>query len=383
TPHSGSETPHSGSETPHSGNLDELEPLSSNSFSNGGSQTIQTNSDPNIFSDKGGNEKSQELIQNSCTALLDKPESSGQANQIAHVEKSSVVLLDPFFNRRPKPQEIEWDWVPEGEWKVDGKLDANFVDWHARRWMQKYGALDIHEARKNVRAYHRNDPRRLADDWQEYHEATLHKATNIAVRQSNGINVPSQEKEAIAKHQAALRPSDKSVVRSQYEEVKQYIPCVEHEKFSMFSATEVHMIAAEKDIDWDALEQQTQDWEQEQIQAPEDADNPQAYTLRSASSSDKEYWARVYAARSQDVEKSVEVFASSPVKDVIAKIASSMSMPKEKMKCATNDLEQLNSWLQDPTEVLRKEAVRIAKLRGYQIELDETGNPMRISEPDF
>ncbi|MBH8566768.1 hypothetical protein I8748_32230 [Nostoc sp. CENA67] len=341
SPSSGSEIPSSESNSPSSGNLRSPEPLIDKAFSDDEIQTIQINSEPiHTYLDENDESEKQLLIQEpksqSPTTLLNQSESSQQ---------NKLTRIDPFFARRPKPQEIEWDWVPDGEWKIDGKLDANFVDWHARRWMQKYGAIDIHEARKNVRAYYRNDPRRLADDWQEYHEATLHKAANIATRQSNGINVPEAEKAAIAKHQAALQPTDKSVVKPQYEEVKQYVSV----NSEQLKSENKPILCAEKEIDWDALADESRQWEAEQTRIPEGAENPQAY-INTVRPEDSDYWRRFSEQRQSssiipiDIPTS-EAEARKLVADAIANIK---PMPKfsRAERYAQTRLQHWNNLLQ-------------------------------------
>ncbi|MBD2488989.1 hypothetical protein [Aulosira sp. FACHB-615] len=347
---------------PNSGITQSPEALTNKAFKNKEIQTIQTNPDLiQTLSDGDGKKQTNDVIESLATTLLNQKES---------VPTDKPTRIDPFFTRRRSPQEIEWDWVPDGEWKLDGKLDANFVDWHARRWMQKYGALDIHEARKNVRAYYRNDPRRLADDWQEYHEATLHKATNIAIRQSNGINVPEQEKMSIVKHQAALRPSGKSVVRSQYEEVKQYVPSVDPEKLFINSETDIPMIAAEKEVDWDVLGQQTEEWEKEQIDIPVDesgfVENGEAYK-NNVKAEDRDFWANLHNSRSSNVNPA----PATPIS--ITQLTTAKSMPtwdrqKEKeQKRAQTRVEYWNNLLATGMPSVMAEAERQALAAGYLI----------------
>ncbi|MBD2437385.1 hypothetical protein [Nostoc sp. FACHB-110] len=367
-PNFGNEVPELGQDSqswennPKVGNDQPPETLTDKAFKKDETQTYKTTPDLiQTFSD-GESQKQDDVdaTESQRTTLL---------NQKDSLQTNKPTRNDPFYARRPKPQEIEWDWVPEGEWKVDGKLDANFVDWHARRWMQKYGAIDIHEARKNVRAYYRNDPRRLADDWQEYHEATLHKATNIALRQSNGINVPEQEKTAILKHQAALHPSDKSVVRSQYEEVKQYVPSVDPEKLFINSQSTIPMIAAEKEIDWDALEQQTEEWEKTQIDIPVDesgfTENGEAYK-NNVRTEDRDFWANLHKPKSDSVQP---VITSTSITELVA----AKSMPtwdrqKEKeQKRAQTRVEYWNNLLATGMPSVMAEAERQATNAGYII----------------
>ncbi|MCC5636344.1 hypothetical protein LC593_10830 [Nostoc sp. CHAB 5844] len=369
---------------PKVGNEQPPEALIDKTFKDDKIQTYKTNPDLiQTFSDSEEQKQNSDVVE-SPLATLSKSEES--------LQKNLPTRIDPFFARRPKPQEIEWNWVPEGEWKIEGKLDANFVDWHARRWMQKYGAIDIHEARKNVRAYYRNDPRRLADDWQEYHEATLHKATNIALRQSNGINVPEQEKAAIVKHQAALRPSDKSVVRSQYEKVKQYIPSgfatlpsgykprrqvdspsVDPEKVVTISESTIPMIVADREIDWDELKQQTEEWERAQIDIPIDesgfTENGEAYK-DNVKAEDRAFWADLHKTKSDAdaVDRVAPAFPTSAAELAISKSMPKWDRQKEKeQRIAQTRIEYWNNLLSTGMPTVMAEAERQAASAGYVI----------------
>ncbi|MDY6901173.1 MAG: hypothetical protein SWZ49_24285, partial [Cyanobacteriota bacterium] len=77
-------------------------------------------------------------------------------------ESAGVVLAQPLVKRTTKtydsalgikPPEEQKNlqarfnsWIPDGIWKINGKLDPNFVDWLAIDWQKAYGG-DIHKKR--------------------------------------------------------------------------------------------------------------------------------------------------------------------------------------------------------------------------------------------
>ena len=131
-----------------------------------------------------------------------------ESNQ--EVAGSTIVGGDKYFGQ-PKPyspQQINWRWLPEGPWNVEGKLDHNFQEWLAKKWVAKYGD-DIYEAKANVLSYFRNDPAKLPIKWEQYHSEFQARFENIDTRLKNGITVsPEQRLNAIANARAVLPLSE-------------------------------------------------------------------------------------------------------------------------------------------------------------------------------
>ncbi len=101
-----------------------------------------------------------------------------------------------------------WRWLPEGPWNIDGKLERNFQEWLAKKWVAKYGD-DIYEAKANVLSYFRNDPAKLPIKWEQYHSEFKARFENIDTRLKNGITVsPEQRLNAIANARAVLPMSE-------------------------------------------------------------------------------------------------------------------------------------------------------------------------------
>ena len=241
TPHSGSQfpivgdTPHSGSETPHSGNFKTSEPLLDKASEDKDFQTIQTNKNLETFSERSEEGKNfLTSIENGLNSptLLDEKKST-VLNEITHQDVKSAgqnslsgvgeasrrelyhfsaVPLDPFFNRRSKPQEIAWDWLPVGPWRTEErKLDTNFQTALAQRWLKEHGG-DLHEKRAKVLKHFRNEPTNLPIEWEWYQSVFIHKVANIQVRRENGFDTSACEQAIAPMARAALPISEEMSV---------------------------------------------------------------------------------------------------------------------------------------------------------------------------
>ncbi|BAZ39385.1 hypothetical protein NIES4101_53380 [Calothrix sp. NIES-4101] len=249
--------------------------------------------------------------------VADKDNSTTPVKEKRTVEqpkKSNVEVIvppravDPFFGQSRKPSDVIWDWIPDGPWKVDGKLDNAFIDWHAKRWLQKGWGLDIHEARKNVRASYRNEPVRLANDWQEYQESTAVKLANMALREQNEVKVSEEEKAELYRHQGAFKSNPQAPTAPNTGEVQRYKEWLEQTKPQEIIAPapqqEPRRLEAEREIDWEAIAFQNQQWEKEQMDlVPEGADNPQAY-LNKPKQEDIDFYKNLYEERERQKKQS-------------------------------------------------------------------------------
>ena len=200
------------------------------------SQTIQTNKTVHTLSDcdthidywsiaeKEENNQLEQYIsslnQEPKTNVLVNPPSASFNSHNLKVEKNvpagSIVVRNQETDH--EQQDINhssfitrnsiWQWLPEGAWNVNGKLDSAFQEWLAKKWVVKYQDCDIYESKANVLAYFRNDPAKLPIRWKQYQEEYLAKVQNIKNRLDNGCTIsPEQQQETIALL-GALRPLD-------------------------------------------------------------------------------------------------------------------------------------------------------------------------------
>lgn len=156
-------------------------------------QTIQTNS------------HSQEKSESAKTELENEQEKEPATSGLNNTSSKKVAAsaqIEPFFNRKPTSNEIEWNWLPDGPWKNEqGKLDSTFHNAIAQRWLKEHGG-DIHAKRANVLKHFRNEPTNLSIEWEWYQTSILHKAGSIQIRKQAGIDTTADEQEII-KHQRA------------------------------------------------------------------------------------------------------------------------------------------------------------------------------------
>jgi hypothetical protein len=129
-----------------------------------------------------------EVNQNSTV----KPVSQGE-------EKSSAARRTK--KRTKKPQ--GFDWLPDGPWNIDGKLDPNFRDWLAKNWVKRYGG-DFHDKQADVLAHFRKDPANLAIRWEQYQNEFVHRVENTQMRLANGCQINEATQQTLITHQRAV-----------------------------------------------------------------------------------------------------------------------------------------------------------------------------------
>lgn len=173
---------------------------------------------------------------------------------------------DPYFHRRrAKPNETQWDWLPDGPWKTElGKLDDAFVMAIASKWAKEYGGT-AQDKKPNVLKHFRNEPTNIPIEWEWYQEGFFHRAANLLLRKSHGIDTNLEELELMKQARAATPLDDSLHVTA--------------------SRTPVEVIEAYADYALPTIEQIA---DQEMI-PPEGAEGAEAYT-RTVKSEDAEFW---------------------------------------------------------------------------------------------
>lgn len=120
---------------------------------------------------------------------------------VATTNYAALGMQDP--NDRKTRQMREFNWVPDGPWKVDNKLDNNFVDWLTAKWVRDFGR-DVHSTRANVQRHLKKDAANFAIAWDEYHREHLHRFSNAAVRERSGGVLSPEEQQKLLQHSAAV-----------------------------------------------------------------------------------------------------------------------------------------------------------------------------------
>lgn len=354
-----------------------------------------------------------EIPENSSPNLVATLEAKSETLQLTTNPSVKTIIpaapQDPFFGKHRKSSDVVWDWLPEGPWKVNGKLCPSFLEAIAHRWTKDYGG-DTHTNKLKVQKHFRNELTNLPIEWEWYQSTYLHKAANVQTRKQAGIDTSKDEKEVI-KHIAAFNqlPDEMrvtetltanefiesnvsyalpSVVATQTQLVAQVesvkpteqafgVLRFENGKLETVSKSE-HLEAVNDDV-WEAIAQQTSEWEEQQkAQAiPEGADNPAAYQ-NVVKSDDRDFWANLHQNRANDV---TPVQTTAPMS--IAKLAVAKSMPKwdrekeKEQKRARTRLEHWNNLLASGLPSVMADAERQARAAGYII----VGN--QVVEPEF
>lgn len=96
-----------------------------------------------------------------------------------------------------------FDWLPDGPWSIEGKLDPNFRDWLARNWQKRYGG-DFHDKQADVLAHFRKDPANLPIRWEQYQKEFIHRVENTQMRLANGCQIPEDQQQNLITHQRAV-----------------------------------------------------------------------------------------------------------------------------------------------------------------------------------
>ncbi len=126
------------------------------------------------------------------------------------VNGSTIVSQDQLPQTKTySPQQINWRWLPDGPWNVEGKLNREFQEWLAKKWMAEYNRTDIYKTRADVLLHFKKDPTNLAVWWEVYQSQYIAKAENLKTRLDHGLKISNEEKqEAIANHRAVLPVSE-------------------------------------------------------------------------------------------------------------------------------------------------------------------------------
>lgn len=314
-------------------------------------------------------------------------------------------------------QQRRFNWVSEGPWLIDGKLDSNFVDWQAQEWQKSYGG-SIHKKRGDVLRHFKKDPANLVIAWEQYRSEHLHRYENAAVRMQNGLEIKPEEQQQLLAHSRAVSqplPEEMNPVasrvavgsfialpssRSEEREVVD-IPAevVDFSKASVSlrevvetpiardvcggdgslssfkNASDLPRVEAEtltgRDV-WHcnqgSFSERTQELgnspETNSFQAPEQAENPAAY---------RQWQAKPIEDEPVCVEQFQALFAS---------FSQGLSMRVKEGKhrqSEVSELDELNQWLADP--ILRREVMpRVIKSDRYTLDFDDYGSPLRVVE---
>ena len=271
-----------------------------------------------------------------------------------------------------------WRWLPDGPWNVDGKLDREFQEWLAKKWMAEYNRTDIYKALADVLLHFKKDPTNLAVWWDVYQSQYIAKARNMKTRLAHGLNISQEEqKEAIANHRAVLPMSEE-----QQQTTKQ--PPVIHQPTPQI--TQPEKIEETQPV----LEAEISDpWG---VAAAAEAEVAEAATTKAPEKvetyvTDEE--GRRYKDLTGIAARQSKEISEQERKTVAAKLSEFISALSQKMKIKSepqpieprNELESLNEMLLDP--VFRKDSEILGQVKrylsnGYLADYDDAGYPISV-----
>ena len=358
----------------------------------------QDEPDPNQRTEDMGEDRGSGAIVKSCNKSIDKTD-------------NLVLKTKP----RPRKKQDIYDWVPEGPWNINGKLDEKFVEAIALSWVKEFGG-EIYKRRADVIAYFYKNPALLPARWEQYSAEYLDRYKVAQRTMASGGKIESDyQKRLVDNHRAISNPlpeelkpvatephssvishphsrtSQSSVISGQEtldadfwleeDPGESDIRAIAEE--SSVIADEKNGIADEKNaiakdapsVSADNSSLVTDDCSLvTENNAPENAENPQAY----------QKWKQPDYLNDPEYQPSPEKQAF--IKNAIEEFTKNHSMPprdKSLREPPKTRIEEINQRLEDP--ILRKEIMpRLKKdLDMYEWIPDEYGNPIKIIDYRF
>ena len=153
--------------------------------------------DPEINTKKRGNGIKPKTQEKPATAEI-----SQNSSVIAISQGEEKYSAAGCTKKRTKKNQ-SFDWLPDGPWSIEGKLDPNFRDWLAKNWQKRYGG-DFHDKQADVLAHFRKDPANLPIRWEQYQKEFIHRVENTQMRLANGCQIPEDQQQNLITHQRAV-----------------------------------------------------------------------------------------------------------------------------------------------------------------------------------
>ena len=267
-----------------------------------------------------------------------------------------------------------FNWLPEGPWNIEGKLDPNFRDYIANDWLKRFGG-DIHAKRADVLAHFKKDPANLAIRWEQYQSEYLNRVQNTQILLSQGVAVkPETQDKLLTNHRAltAELPAEMNVVATPIAETSQTIANLA-EEVTPIAEVEVPALPETPSKSSASVETPSKN-----LEAVETEDGQRLKVFQRQEQEEDRDPGKL-REMVQGFLKGFGKSRSTPVqhKPVIENLELAIIREEQAKKQAY--LDELNAWIVDP--MLRDEAVKkVAKSDCYQCLFDELGNPYQVIE---
>ncbi|MDJ0723914.1 MAG: hypothetical protein QNJ38_02250 [Prochloraceae cyanobacterium] len=276
------------------------------------------------------------------------------------ISKDETVITEPIIDleeiRFAVRHQVGLNWLKKGPWNIEGKLDSNFRDWLANDWINRYGGT-IYQRRADVLAHFKKDPSNLAIRWEQYQSEYLDRFGNAQMRLRSGLEIKATEQQQLVKHTGAIAkvmpPETVPVAQKKGEGTEHSLPIKKNLPSIPSRIANNPSASATSDLGGGNRNLKT-----------EILENRQAY--------------QIY--QPQEIDNRAD---PNLVKELFSKLGKAFSLKPMSAKCYKDGdrLAQLNDWLKD--SILYSEAVKRAKSAGYQIDFDENGVAVKISELEF
>jgi hypothetical protein len=163
--------------------------------------------------------ESQEKSRNESESKTVGQDSPVMAEVIQTATVNPIALGEEKFSAaaRTKKSTKGFNWLPDGPWNIEGKLDPNFRDFIANNWLKRFGG-DIHAKRADVLSHFKKDPANLPIRWEQYQSEFLNRVQNTQILLSNGLEVkPETQDKLLTNHRAltAKLPAEMNIVATE------------------------------------------------------------------------------------------------------------------------------------------------------------------------
>ena len=298
--------------------------------------------------------------------------------EVTEISQSSLVEAidyeeEKFSGARTqkKVRQSAFDWLPDGPWSIDGKLDPNFRDWLAHDWLSQYGG-DIHRRRADVLSHFKKDPANLPIRWEQYQSEFLNRFENAQILINNGVAIPETSQDKLMANQRAITQSLPQEMNP--------IATLPHATIEPLPLTQGIVQSVEPQVIALTPSQESPGF----VPIPEKVDNCQAYRLFKPQTVEEpitpEQWEEAKAKLAKlsnkfNFGKGSPRKNSTPHRGVVENHQEAIageSVARKQANC-----EELNRWIQDP--LLRDEAVKRVKASDcYKCLFDEAGVPYQV-----
>ena len=137
-----------------------------------------------------------------------------------------------------------FNWLPEGPWNIEGKLDPNFRDFIVNDWLKRFGG-DIHAKRADVLSHFKKDPANLPIRWEQYQSEYLNRVQNTQILLSNGVAIKPETQDKLLTHHRALTaelPAEMNVVATPIANLTEAVTSMPEARFA--PAAEITAVTA-------------------------------------------------------------------------------------------------------------------------------------------